>query len=62
MKNTVHYKKHATIMAVLMLICGICCLIYPIAAGVYLSYATGFMFLYVVSILFIARLAQVKSN
>ncbi|MCX9002435.1 DUF308 domain-containing protein [Citrobacter portucalensis] len=44
-KTLVHYKKHATIMAVLMLICGICCLIYPIAAGVYLSYATGFMFL-----------------
>lgn len=61
-KTLVHYKKHATIMAVLMLICGICCLIYPIAAGVYLSYATGFMFWYVVSILFIACLAQVKSN
>lgn len=44
-KTLVHYKKHATIMAVLMLICGICCLIYPIAAGIYLSYATGFMFL-----------------
>lgn len=61
-KTLVHYKKHATIMAVLMLVCGICCLIYPIAAGVYLSYATGFMFWYVVFILFIACLAQVKSN
>ena len=44
-----------------MLICGICCLIYPIAAGVYLSYATGFMFLVCGFILFIACLAQVKT-
>lgn len=44
-KTLFHYKRHATIMAVLLLVCGICCLIYPIAAGVYLSYATGFMFL-----------------
>ncbi|QBX82984.1 DUF308 domain-containing protein [Citrobacter tructae] len=44
-KARLHYRRHATIMAALLLICGFCCLIYPIAAGIYLSYATGFMFL-----------------
>ena len=44
-KARLHYRRHATIMAALLLICGFCCLIYPIAAGIYLSYTTGFMFL-----------------
>lgn len=44
-KARLHYRKHATIMATLLLICGFCCLIYPIAAGIYLSYTTGIMFL-----------------
>lgn len=65
-KTLVHYKKHATIMAVLMLICGICCLIYPIAAGVYLSYATGFMFLvcgfYSIYSLFSSSKKQLKAK
>ena len=53
-------------MAVLMLICGICCLIYPIAAGVYLSYATGFMFLvcgfYSIYSLFSSSKKQLKAK
>lgn len=61
-KTLFHYKRHATIMAVLLLVCGICCLIYPIAAGVYLSYATGFMFWCVASILFTACFPRVKSS
>ena len=65
-KTLVHYKKHATIMAVLMLICGICCLIYPIAAGVDLSYATGFMFLvcgfYSIYSLFSSSKKQLKAK
>lgn len=39
------YKKHSLIMAVLLLICGACCLIYPFMAGLYLSYITGMMFM-----------------
>ncbi|HGW6104023.1 TPA: DUF308 domain-containing protein [Citrobacter werkmanii] len=65
-KTLSHYKRHVTIMAVLLLICGICCLIYPIAAGVYLSYATGFMFLvcgfYSIYSLFSAGKKQLKAK
>lgn len=44
-RSCFHYKKYSVVMAVLLLICGICCLIYPLIAGLYLSYLTGVMFL-----------------
>lgn len=40
-----HYKKSSVVMAVILLICGICCFIYPLIAGLYLSYLTGVMLL-----------------
>ena len=39
------FKRYALVMAVLMLICGVCALIYPLVAGWYLSYVTGMMFM-----------------
>lgn len=44
-RSCFRYKKYSVVMAVLLLICGICCLIYPLIAGLYLSYLTGVMFL-----------------
>lgn len=39
-----HYRRSATVMAVLLLICGMCCLVYPFIMGVYISYLVGFLF------------------
>ncbi|MCE0828197.1 MULTISPECIES: DUF308 domain-containing protein [Buttiauxella] len=43
--SCLHYRKHALVMAVLLFICGTCCLIYPFMAGMYLSYIIGMMFM-----------------
>lgn len=43
--SRLYYKKHALVMAVLLLICGACCLIYPFMSGLYLSYIIGMMFM-----------------
>lgn len=40
-----HYRKHALVMAILLFICGVCCLIYPFFAAMYLSYLTGMLFM-----------------
>lgn len=43
--SRLHYKKHALVMAILLLICGACCLLFPFMAGLYLAYMTGMMFM-----------------
>ncbi|MEL4012911.1 DUF308 domain-containing protein [Dryocola clanedunensis] len=40
-----HYKKHALVMAILLIICGVCCLIYPFIAGMYIALLSGMMFM-----------------
>ncbi len=37
----IRYKRHACLMAVLLFICGACCLAWPLVAGWYLATVTG---------------------
>lgn len=43
--SRIRYKRHALIMAILLYICGACCLIFPFMAGMYLCYIIGMMFM-----------------
>ena len=39
----IRYKRHACLMAVLLFICGACCLAWPLVAGWYLATVTGML-------------------
>ncbi|WP_183272462.1 HdeD family acid-resistance protein [Buttiauxella sp. A111] len=43
--SRLQYKRHAMVMAVLLYLCGACCLIFPFMAGMYLCYIIGMLFM-----------------
>lgn len=41
----IKYKRHASILSILFLICGSCCILFPFISGLYIAFLTGMAFM-----------------